>query len=335
MTAPVQTDDAKPGESFGQPEPHPSAHPPGSRPAVTLRGPLWRRYLHFAAKYCPAFIEPAAIFLFSLAFFLALPRMRRQVTSHLNAVFPNDGAGKLLWRAFVVSWNFAWTLSDTARLQEKGTEFDWEFAGKEHFDAMLSEEAGAIILTAHMGNYDLGSHLFARKLRHPLTIVRAHEEDAETQAFVESMQSGDTDSIIHILYSTGNHSISLELLRKLRDSELVAIQGDRMMPGLSPVDAAVFSHRAQLPVGPFALALATGCPIYPLFVVRTGYRQYRAVNAPPIRVHHTGNGRACDLEDGAAAWAAAMESTIRAHWSQWHPFTDFTWQPLQPEAPSQ
>ena len=56
---------------------------------------------------------------------------------------------------------------------------DWEFVGWKHFEEMQAS-GGAILLTAHMGSYDLGAHLFAENSSHRLIMVRAPEADPQT-----------------------------------------------------------------------------------------------------------------------------------------------------------
>jgi lauroyl/myristoyl acyltransferase len=206
---------------------------------------------------------------------------------------------------------------DTARFHQGQAEFDWEFEGFEEFKELADPKRSAVIVTAHMASYDLGVYIFRQKIGHNITMVRAPEPDQRTQEYVHSHSE---PSGVHVSYSGSDELISLELVHNLRRGGVVAIQGDRAIPGLSSVKASWFGNPVRLPAGPFALAMVTGAPIFPLFIARTGIRRYRVITFPPIRVTRTSEDRTKDWEKAAAEWSEAFESILRRHWHQWFAF---------------
>lgn len=207
------------------------------------------------------------------------------ISGHLARVFPDDPVWRRLGRVFSIMWNYAWALADATRYRESGAEFDWEFDNEATFEALLAPNdggAGRIILTAHMGNYDLGGHFFAEKTARRLTVVRAPEPDPATRRFVESHRHCDVG--VEIVYSDAGKGTSFALLDRLRAGELVAIQGDRATPPLSSLPASLFGAPTRVPAGPFALARASGASLHPLFILRTGCRCYRVVAGEPLAV---------------------------------------------------
>ena len=64
---------------------------------------------------------------------------------------------------------------------------DWEFAGLDHFEEMQSQQGGAILLTAHMGSYDLGAQLSPRRRGVRMVMVRAPETDPDTRRYEEEL----------------------------------------------------------------------------------------------------------------------------------------------------
>ena len=289
-----------------------------------VHGVAWRRILRSAVLNCPAYIEPLAMATWSLVFLLWGPG-RRGVMANLKAIKPGSWSLANFLRTYRVFWNFAWTMADNVRFKEFRAAPDWEFAGLEHFDELQARTGGAIILTAHMGSYDLGAHVFSTVSDRRLVVIRAPETDPETQAF-EAERAQAVSSGPRVDFNVRTTDLAIELLHAIEAGELVAIQGDRVTPGISTRTADFFGKRAQIPSGPFALAMAARVPIYPLFIIRKGRRRYLLLACPPIHVQRRGRNRDEDLQPALQTWSRQLESVIAAHWQQW-----FTFEPIVEE----
>ena len=65
----------------------------------------------------------------------------------------------------------------------------------------------------------------------------------------------------------------------------MAVQGDRVIFDVSPMEVEVEPGLVmRLPKGPLFLARATGAPCFPLFIVRDGWRRYRVVVMPEVKL---------------------------------------------------
>lgn len=287
-----------------------------------MQGVFWRQFLRWAVLHVPLWVEPAVLASWSLFFLLWGPG-RRGVMRNLTAILPGSSPVANFFRVYRVFWNFANTIADNVRFKELRVAPDWEFSGREHFEKLQSHTGGAIILTAHMGNYDLGAQLFAEISQRRIVIVRAPESDPQTREYEEELHRRTVNvEGLKIDFSTRASELALELLQAVQRGEIVAIQGDRVTPGISALPATLFGRAVQFPAGPFALAMAARVPIYPLFIQRRGRRRYRLVVAPPIEVLRT-RDRAEAFERAIAQWTRELESVIRDSWFQWFAFEPF------------
>jgi lauroyl/myristoyl acyltransferase len=284
-----------------------------------VRGVFWRQFLHWSIGTVPVWIEPAAIAFWS-AFFLLWGPGRRGVMRNLTAIKPGSTAIANFFRCYRVFWNYAWAIVDTVRFKEERTIPDWEFVGWKHFEAMQAR-GGAILLTAHMGSYDLGAQIFSQTSQQRIVMVRAPEPDPQTRAFEERHRADG----LHIEFNTQTSELALDLLHAVTSGGIVAIQGDRVTEGISALPATLFGKPMQVPAGPFALAMAARVPIYPVFVVRRGRRRYRLVSSEPIEITRSAN-RDADFAAAVAKWTARLESLIGEAWYQW-----FAFEPFSPE----
>jgi predicted LPLAT superfamily acyltransferase len=288
-----------------------------------VNGVFWRQLLRMAVLNAPLWIEPI-IEAFWTFFFLLWGPGRRGVMRNLTAILPGSWTIANFLRTYRVFWNFAWTITDNMRFRELRVSPDWEFVGREHFEQLQSHQGGAIILTAHMGNYDLGAHLFAERSGRQIVMIRAPETDAQTREFEES-HAARTASELKIDFSTRSSDLALDLLHALQRGEIIAIQGDRVTPGISALPATLFGKSMQVPAGPFALSMAARVPIYPLFIMRRGRRRYRLVTAKPFEVTRTRDRNAA-FEEAVKHWTVELEHAVRDAWFQW-----FTFQPFSEE----
>lgn len=280
---------------------------------------MWRQLITWAVNNVTAFLEPPLLFLWAMLFVVGAKSLRRGVLANLPVIRPGLGpAGRAIATARIF-WNFARIYTDTTRFHEQRIGLDWEVSGTSHLEQLAQEDSG-IVITAHMGNYDLGAYVFARQTGRRLVLVRApeHDPDSDTHA------TRQRESVLREMGKIAvQHSASvsvLDLLDALRSGGIVAIQGDRVVPGIATLETSMFGRTFNIPAGPFALAMATGAKLWPLFIIRSGRRRYRALAFPPITVTRSGRDRDADLQRAAEHWISMLELMIRTFPDQWFAF---------------
>lgn len=289
---------------------------------LLVRGVLWRQLLHYGVRTVPAWAEPMITAFWTL-FFLLWGPVRRGVMLNLRAIKPGSWPLVNFFRTYRVFWNFAWSIADTVRFREQHVMPDWEFIGREHFDQLHSHRGGAVIVTAHMGSYDLGAHIFSEVSSRTLVMVRAPEADPDTQEFEQTQQQRLQAEALRIEFNTKTGELALDLLHAIQRGELVAIQGDRVTAGIASLPATLFGRPTRMPSGPFALAMAARVPVFPLFVVRAGRRRYRLISCAPIHVERRSRVRDDDLRAAMSQWCNQLEDVIRSGWYQWFAFEPY------------
>jgi phosphatidylinositol dimannoside acyltransferase len=282
-----------------------------------VRGVFWRHYLDWATVNLPFYFYPVPLLFFTVFFFFFAAPARRAVVANLAIILPGSSRAVNYLRAFRTLYNFAWTISEAAIHKINKEEFSYEIIGREWLD-QLGVARGAIVLTAHMGNYDLGAALFAEKFHREIRMVRAPEADPETAQHLSA--SLEKAGAVKIDYNTAGALLSFDLLKALRDGEIVSIQGDRVEGEVAQTTARLFDSEVRLPNGPFVLSLVAGVPIYPLFIARSGYRSYQIVVREPIQTLRRGGTREEDIDQAVVQWCAVLEEILAQHWDQWFAF---------------
>ncbi len=284
-----------------------------------VRAVFWRNFIDSIVGHVPMLFLPFLVNLAAFIFFFVAADARRSVLQHLHVIFPNSSASRNWLRAFAVFRSFGWSLTDAAVFRQGRGEFEYVVEGSEFLEQLRTAQ-GALLLTAHMGNYDLGSAVFVEKLQRPITTVRAPESDPAAEAHLRRGLEESAQKGVRILYNTGE-TLAFDLLKSLRDGEIVSIQGDRPMGEVAQAPAQMFGETAMLPSGPIVLALTAEVPIFPAFVLRDGYRRYRFVFLKPFRCDRGGSSRDADIGAGLQRWADVLAGAIAENWAQWYVFT--------------
>lgn len=208
--------------------------------------------------------------------------------------------------------HFAWNLVEWARSLEWGPEdllARVTVDGMEHARAALAAGRGALVLSLHMGNFELAvrttpllgipTTATGRPMANPHLWQRVVRGRSATGAELIDVRGGAT-----------------EILRALRANRMVAVMIDQYARRKLAVQAKLFGVRCPTSAGIATLALRSGAPVIPFFVVREGPDRHRATFLPPVEIPQTGDRRA-DIELGTARCNAVIESLIRKYPEQW------------------
>ena len=283
------------------------------------KGVVWRHYLDWAMGQLPFYLQPILLVFMTFFFFFLAASERRSILRNLSFIRPGASPFLNYWRAFRTLMNFAYSVSEAADYRVNKREFAYEIIGQEFLEQLCAGK-GAIILTAHMGNADLGAALFAQKFHREIQMVRAPEPEEESAQHLDRAVQQAAEGAVKIAYNTEGALLSFDLLSALREGEIVSIQGDRVMPGLATAEGTMFGARVQVPSGPFTLAQVAQVPLYPLFIVRSGFRRYQIVVRPPLSVQRSSRDRNEDIVPAVTQWCAILEEMVSRHWSQWFAF---------------
>jgi KDO2-lipid IV(A) lauroyltransferase len=184
---------------------------------------------------------------------------------------------------------------------------DWNGVDRE-VEGILAEGKGVIMVTGHIGNWELGSfHFGLNGVR--TNVVTIREGRPEIDAIRESHR---VDHKVRTLLMDDGPLVVIEMMAALKRREVVAMLVDRWGEG-DGIPVEFFGRVRKFPRGPFALSRATGATILTAFVVRDG-RGYKVVVEPPFVASGDEAGHARTVAD-------ALERVIRRHPDQWYNFT--------------
>ena len=184
--------------------------------------------------------------------------------------------------------------------------------GHAHYAAARAAGRGVIVVTAHMGSFEVGMAALRQVERNNIHVVfrRDRFERFERQRSALRARLGITEAPVD-----EGWTVWVRLRDALLADDAVVLQGDRVMPGQKGEAVPFLGGTLMLPGGPVKLSLATGAPIVPIFSVRTPGGKVKLFIEPPIE---TDGLRATDGPHPALLrWAALLERYVRAYPDQW------------------
>jgi predicted LPLAT superfamily acyltransferase len=226
-----------------------------------------------------------------------------------------------LWRHFA---SFGRILCDRLLVFLRPGRYRFEYVNGEPLRAAIRERRGCILLSAHVGNWELSGfwlkHVLAED--HPVFLVMVRDDLPRVQSYVDVRMRGRHITVID---PHDGLAASLAIARALGDGHPVCMLGDRVFGGQDFMEAGFLGGQARFPLGPFQSALITGVPIYVTFLVKTGLRSYRLEVDPPWHLGHPPRGprRQAALVRAVSRWGRRLELQVRRYPFQWHNFFPF------------
>jgi lauroyl/myristoyl acyltransferase len=290
------------------------------RSRFAIESVFWRRVIDWSVAHIPAVFHAALIWFTAVVFFFFASRARRALIRNLRLVLPDSWLVANWMRVVRVFANFGWSLTDTATYRILKPRFKYELERMRYLEQLASGR-NAIVLTAHMGSYDLAAALFAQKFHRSIQMVRAPEPDPLSAEYIQLALEQSTAGAVKVGYSSDGTSLAFDLLSALRAGEIVSMQGDRVVGEVGHDAVTFFGRNIRLPNGPFVLSQVSETPIYPLFIVRTGHRKYKIVAREPILCARNGESREEIIAAAMQKWAEVLQEITRTYWPQWFAFT--------------
>ena len=248
----------------------------------------------------------------SLLKFHFSPRDRKAVQANLRRILPHATEDEIYGKAREVFLNFGKYLYEFFRLKYVSREMlghRMVIKGLEHIDEALERGKGIIILTAHMGNWELGA-VFMALIGYPMVAVALPHRDRRVNNFFNRQRQRIGVKVIASQGVAVRH-----IYEVLRANAIVALVGDRDF-SKTGVRMPFLGAEKVIPRGPAVLHLRTGATILSGFVLRqpddSCVLEFKKLPESPK------NERAI-----IATYVGVIEEMIRRYPTQWLMFREF------------
>ncbi len=188
-----------------------------------------------------------------------------------------------------------------------------EIEGLEHLDNALKKGKGAVIITAHIGNFEWGACRIAVEGYKiwGLSLVR------KNKLVGKFFESNRLSKGFKTLYTNR----MLNVFRTLKNNEIVAIPSDWNPTGQATRPFKFFGKTAYLPTGALMIALKSGAPLIPSFIWKKDKYNHFQIVEKPIDLIREGDKETL-INKNMKKVLEVMEKYIRDNISEWEMFHD-------------
>lgn len=186
--------------------------------------------------------------------------------------------------------------------------------GWEHVHAVLEAGRGAIVVTGHIGNWEILAAYFAGRGIPIAGIARRMNDPRLNRLLVDFRARNGVRTIMRESPSSGR-----EILQVLRDHGILALLIDQDLQAPS-VSVPFFGRLARTPAAAAALAVRRNLPIVPAFAQRRPEGGHRLTVLPPLYPPQSGDRR-LDVLELTRRCNEIIEERVRmnpAEWVWWH-----------------
>jgi predicted LPLAT superfamily acyltransferase len=195
--------------------------------------------------------------------------------------------------------------------------FSFDFDGEDNLRKIVSLQKGGLLLSAHIGNWEIAGHLLQR-LDTTINIVMFDGEHQQIKDYLDSV-TGKKKAKIIVIKNDLSHIY--EISDAFKNQELVCIHADRFIEGNKTMKAELLGKEASFPAGPFVLAATFNVPLSFVFAMKDSSLHYHFF-ATEIKDYDRREKETC-MQQILHDFSEEMERKIKIYPEQWYNYYDF------------
>ena len=249
---------------------------------------------------------------FGTIVFYLLPKYRNLTIDNLRSAFGNekseDELKEIAKRVFQNLGKNAVELVNLPKLSKEQVRKYVRIANRERLDKAYEKGRGVIVLTAHLGSWELMAAALRDYDCPGVTIGRR----IYFKKYDEYLNAIRKSHDVEVIYRDDSPR---KMLKTLKQNWIVGIVADQDVDSVEGVFVNFFGRQAYTPAGPVGLARASGAVLLPVFIIR-GDRGHTLFVDEPIELRDTGD-KETDLIYNTQKWSNVVESYVCKYPDQW------------------
>ena len=264
-------------------------------------------------------------------FYLTDRTARKHSRVFFERVYRNPGENSALnqppseWDSFKRFYNYGCALVDSIEVWS-GTQWfaNVTWHGLEGIKWLNEQKAGAVIVSAHLGNVDAMRVAAKSKTSKQIKVLMYTDHAQRFKKLLEYLNPDASKDIIPL--ETLDAMSVLEMQKLLELGDTLGILADRVAVGSRDrtIEVPFFGESAPFPQGPWILASLLKCPVFLLFCIRTDSSHYEIFIEPLAdQIILPRKQREEKLRYWISEYAARLEEFCRQYPHHWFNFYNF------------
>ena len=263
--------------------------------------------------WLPRSVARPLVGVLTAAAYSGLGRLRRTGLRNLELALPELSPSEREQTLRKLYRNLGWQMVEFCRMSRytpENTQGWIRTEGLDHYLAAETRGKGVLVLTGHLGAWELSS-FYHSLMGHPMGIVIRRLDNEPLDEYVNSIRCLHGNRVLH------KDDFARGLLKAMHQGGTVGILMDTNMTPPQGVFANFFGIPACTGSGLARVALKTGAAVLPGFCVWEDAEQKYVLHfGPELEFKHTGDTEA-DVEAATQQCNDVLESWIRRYPDQW------------------
>jgi KDO2-lipid IV(A) lauroyltransferase len=182
--------------------------------------------------------------------------------------------------------------------------------GLEEALRLLGKGKGALLLLSHFGNWEMMGIMSKLIGDSIMVIAKPMKKNKRIDQFITKIRNAAGLEVVSSIKA------SRTVLKALSRNRVVGILIDQRAKRSEGIWADFFGKKAPTTPGLAVLAMKTGAPVVPVFMVRNGFGKHRLIIQKPLELVRTGDIKK-DVEANTQLFNHTLETMIRQYPDQW------------------
>ena len=226
------------------------------------------------------------------------------------------GRWKSFWSVYANHFRFGQIILDRFGVYA-GKKYQFKTDGLPLMDELEMHPEGFILLSCHVGNYEIAGYSLKTKSKKFNALVYA----GETATVMENRQRILSQNNMSMIPVKEDLSHLFALNAALDNGEMVSMPADRIFGSQKSIACDFFGTNANFPLGAFAMAVQKNVPVLAVFVMKEGMKQYHAYVQKVMCDKQAGKRE--QMAQLAQSFAKCLEAIVRCYPTQWFNYYDF------------
>ena len=226
------------------------------------------------------------------------------------------GCLRASWYTYVNHCLFAQVVVDRFAVFA-GKRFMLDIDGYEYFQQLELETKGFVILSSHIGCYEVAGYSLISKSKRFNALVFGGEK----ATVMKGRQEALSEHNIRMIPVREDMSHLFIVNEALSNNEIMSMPADRIVGSAKVVEVNFFGETASLPAGPFSVTTMNGFDALAVNVMKISAKRYKVY---VTRLSYdTQAPRKQQMQQLANCYVEELERRVRQYPSQWFNFYDF------------
>lgn len=196
--------------------------------------------------------------------------------------------------------------------------FTYHFDGIENLREIASLKQGGILLSGHVGNWEIASQML-----HELDVrVNVVMFDGEHQQIKNYMEQVTGERSFKIIVVRDNFSHVYEIGEALQKNEWVCMHADRFVKDTKTITKYFLKSQAKFPSGPFSIAATFKVPVSFVFAFKETNSHYHFYATKYLQPN-AGASKSMYIEELSGNFVTTLELRLRSYPDQWFNYYNF------------